>query len=379
MNDKGSIGFRDKVDKFMSRTQKTLEIGKASFGEKHTEKRKWWVICIYILLTILVLLVIEYYVIFATVQNFVSSMAGSYHWMLGWGSGLFSFIVAAILAKPIYVALGRAFTWKLRYIDYFILGSCLTLIAGSGYLNRNVFFAKGVPPKEICAALLPGDAPTVKGLGLGANEGLTCLQLTPKEAALAVAIDRSKPFPKEIIPNTMSELELLELYKGGAVAIYIGKEKLSEEKIAVKIYDGPGFNPRRLGILMPITEDELISYKAAQRAIILQRENVVRLQKEEEARAAAELAERQRKAAEAEAARLRQERLATEEAERRKVEVETRAIDEKIRQEAQIAKKRSDWWWTLLAILAIGLVATVLFFPLGILFVIFLLLHISTF
>jgi hypothetical protein len=349
---------------------------------KHSEnktKKPWWILPAQTLGTIILLFLIGYYIVFTNVETFVSSLGSNYHWMLGWGSGIISFVIAAMVSKPIYFSLGRAFLWRLNQRDVLILVTCIALVFTSSYLNRNKFFEKGVPEKEICAALLPGDMPTVKGLGLGAEEGLTCIGLTRKEASLALAIDRSK-IPKEINPKSLFDLEALEPFSStGAIAIYVGDAKGSD----LKIYDGPGFNPRRLGILLPITEDQLIAYKAAQRVRLLGEENAKRVQREEQAKIALELIERRRLAAEAEAKaalellekqraikeaeirKVEQERLAAEAAEQRRLQAETQRIAEEKRKEEKASKDRSDWWSTLFIFIGIAVVGVIAAGPIG--------------
>ncbi len=343
--------------------EKVLSLEGSSDGSHKSQKKKtsWWLLPLQIFGTTAFLILIGYYVVFTNVETFVSSVSNKYHWMLGWGSGIISFIIAAAAARPIYFSLSRALIWKLSQRDLMILGTCVVLVAGSSYLNRNRFFAKGAQEKEICAALLPGDMPTVKGLGLGAEEGLTCLSLSRKEASLALAIDRSK-IPKELQPRSLFELDALEPFSNtGAIAIYIGEGKGSDPKI----YDGPGFNPRKLGILLPVTEDQLIAYKATQRVKILGEMNALRLQKEQEAKAAVELAERQRAAAEAETKRLQQERLAAEAAEERRIQAENQRQAEEKKKSDKASKDRSDWWTTLFVLVGIAVVGTMAAGPIG--------------
>lgn len=330
---------------------KILNLEGPSDGNHKAQKKKtpWWIVALQVTGLIILLIILGYFVIFDNVQKIVESAANNFHWMYGWGSGVVAFVVAALIARPIYVSLGRAFVWKLRTRDYVIFSICIVSIIASSYFDRNKFFAKGAPQKELCPALMVGDMPTVKGLGFGADEGINCIALTRKEAALAVAMDRSK-IPKELQPRSLFELDALEPFSNtGAIAIYIGEAK----GVDLKIYDGPGFNPRRLGILLPITEDQLIAYKATQRVKILGEMNAVRLQKEQEARAAVELAERQRAAAEAEARRLQQERLAAEAAEQRRIEAENQKQAEEKRKVEAASNARTTWWTVLLVLVVV--------------------------
>lgn len=230
-------------------------------GKIQKKKRSWWLIGLQIVGLISLLIILGYFVIFDNVQKVVESTASNFHWMYGWGSGVLAFIIAALIARPIYTSIGRAFIWKLNARDYIIFGICILSVIVSSYFNRNKFFAKGAGSKELCPALLAQGLPTIKNLGSGADEGITCMPLTKKEASLALAIDGSK-IPKEIITNSILELDaLMPFNPNGSVAIYIGETWNSSHKL----YDGPGFNPNKLGILSPITNEEFMLYKIKQK------------------------------------------------------------------------------------------------------------------
>ncbi len=324
------------------------------------KKTPWLLIVLQVAGLILLLIILGYFVVFNNVQKVVESAASNFHWMYGWGSGVVAFVIAALIARPIYVSLGRAFIWKLRTRDYVIFGICIILVIGSSYFDRNKFFAKGAGLKELCPALLRGEKPSIKMLGQGSDEGLRCIPLSKEEAALALSIDKSI-FAKEITPKSLMELDALVPYDRGAIAIYIGYAKGANPKI----YDGPDFNPRALGVLKPITEDELIAYKSSERVKLLGLENGKRLEKEVAAKAALELAERQRAVAEAEARRLQQERLAAQAAEERRARAEKEAKIEAQKVLEEKSKANSTWWTTLFILLGILVVATIFAGPLG--------------
>lgn len=229
-------------------------------SEKTSEKFGIIKIIISIIITLLFMIMLGYVVIFNNIQNFTTSATSGFHWMYGLGAGVVSFLIAIAFTRYIYVSIFKFVFWKPSTKDFVIISLCVLLTILSAYTNRNKFFAKDAGLKEICPALIVGDMPTIKNLNQGVEEGLNCIPLTKKEAALALSIDRLKT-PNEIKFKNFAELDALEPFINGAVAIYIGEAKESRNKI----YDGPGFNPRKLGILRPITEDELIAYKKIER------------------------------------------------------------------------------------------------------------------
>lgn len=346
----------------ISEEGKILSLEGPSDSNHKIQKNKtlWWLTALQVTGLILLLMILGYFVVFDNVQKVVESTTSNFHWMYGWGSGLLSFVIAALIARPIYLSIGRAFTWKLRTRDYVIFSICIVSIIGSSYSDRNKFFSKGAGSKELCPALLRGEKPSIKILGQGSDQGEKCIPLSKEEASLALSIDKSI-FAKEITPASLMELEALVPYDRGAVAIYIGYAKSGDPKI----YDGPDFNPRALGVLKPISEDELIAYKATQRSKLLGIENGKRLEKEAAARAAVELAERQRAAAEAEARRLQQERLVAQAVEERRIQAEKDAKAEAQRVLEEKSKASKTWWTTLFVLVGILVVATVFAGPIG--------------
>lgn len=267
-------------DNILRRMAEKLKISDISDVSEKTDGKYSIVKIIFtILLTLLFIVAIGYFLIFSTIQDFTLSATSNFYWIHGWTAGVISFLIAIAFTKYIYATISRFIFWKPKAKDFVIVTICISLSLASAFSNRHKFFAKDAPKLEACPALMPGETQALKTLGQGKDEGIVCFALTEKEAALALAIDKSKR-PVEIKVKNLNELEALETFSNGAAAIYIGYAEAGSKP---RIYDGPGFNPRKLGILHAITEEEFVAYKADFKAEVVKRkeENKLRLENEE--------------------------------------------------------------------------------------------------
>lgn len=274
-----SIFSNNGKDNILRRMADKLKISDISdVSEKTDGKYSVVKIILTVILTLLFIVTIGYFLIFNTIQDFTLSATSNFYWIHGWTAGVISFLIAVAFTKYIYATISRFIFWKPKAKDFAIVALCISLSLASAFSNRHKFFAKDAPKLEACPALIPGESQTLKTLGQGKDEGIICFPLTEKEAALALAIDKSKK-PVEIKVKNLNELEALEAFSNGAAAIYIG---YAEKGSKPRIYDGPGFNPRKLGILHAITEEEFITYKADYKAEFAKRKEEKRLKLESE-------------------------------------------------------------------------------------------------
>lgn len=296
---------------------------------------------ILVLLTVLcVAYIFAYVTVYKHIYEYCTTLAVRYYWITPTVSAWLAGGIAASLTSLVLWALIRLSVGYGDVRSYALVGSALTVVLLTAYIDRNKYFQAGNGALYICAPAHPDDPASIEHMGQGELEGRRCLLLTPANAAIGRAIDKQKA-PKSISAASADQLHSLQWFRNGAPAVYLGN--IADKDGIPKLYDGPGFDPDSPEFLIPAS----VQLRSAMIEALASKEE--KTKRAQEANDALALATQRKAAAEEEEKakqRTKQEAEARVEAAKReaeaKVEAAKRETEERLHRHVEQERLRQS-------------------------------------
>lgn len=234
------------------------------------------------------------------VYKFTASLASEYDWLGGWIE-VISFTFAVVLAWPLLWAILNCAVGRRKLKHWATLAICLFSVLLSAYAARDVYFADGVPQKEICRPTDSDEFPNISLIGKGETKGQVCDIITKENIGMAKRVRKSKA-PQEIKISTSRDVANLKLFINGTPALYRSIDSVDG---FYKFYDGPWFDDDTGKLLIQVkSRDELSAMKVILQAREL-KAAAKKIAEDDAKKKEAERAESEKKAADAKSEAMR--------------------------------------------------------------------------
>ncbi len=252
-NEVGTI-FSGQKRKTFEETQTTGFVDQTWSEKLWSKFKKLGKYALFVALSIFVVFLTMEYLVAKYVYKFTESLASEYDWLGGWIVPI-SFVSALVMAWPLLWAILNCAVGRRSLKHWLTLLACFFAVIGTAWAARDVYFADGVPQKEICAPTTSEEFPNISLVGKGETRGQICTIITKKNIGMAKRVRKSMA-PKEIWIQTSADIRKLKLYVNGAPALY---RSVNNTDGFYKLYDGPWFDDETGELLEPVKKKEELS------------------------------------------------------------------------------------------------------------------------